>query len=258
MTNALRSTQDEGVTTLTLNRPQVLNAVDEDLGRALLQELRQAAGDKTTRVVVLEGAGDSFCAGADLKEAKSQGEAARLRWMRTVAEIVRALSGLPQPVVAKVHGHALGLGATLALACDLVVCATDASFGYPEVEHGLAPGLSLAVLSTLTNVRVMADLVLTGRRVSGEEAVRLGLATRSVSAARLDAELAEMTSQLQSKSSTALRLSKTLLRDLAGMPADERLSAGLEVVKIARMGADATSRLDSFAQRTASSGRDGR
>lgn len=228
-----------GVRNLTLNRPDSLNAIDMELGSELLGALRGAGADRTIHAIVLRGAGRAFCAGADLKEASSQTAEDRDRWLQVAVDLHQAILDSPKPVLAQIHGYAIGLGCSIAVACDLVTCADGTVLGYPEVEHGLVPGISLAVLSRAVSGRVAAELVFLARRIDASEAVRLGIANDVVPLDRLAQRTDEFTDRLRLMDPGALRLSKRILRDLVGMPIDRRLVAGAEVVRIARQGREA-------------------
>jgi enoyl-CoA hydratase len=132
-------TQADGVCTVTLNRPQKLNAIDQEVADALVGALDAASG---AGAIVLRGAGRAFCAGADLHAVGSAGADAHAAWIDRIAELHERVRHTPVPVVASVHGHALGAGLSLALVCDFVICAEDAVLALPEVEHGLVAGVS--------------------------------------------------------------------------------------------------------------------
>jgi enoyl-CoA hydratase len=166
---------------LTLNRPDKLNAADLDMQRRLVkcwQELRHA---DDTRAVVLAGAGRAFCAGGDveiLRQIDTNGEL-RAELGRIHRELVRIMLTLPMPIVGAVHGPAVGFGAELAALCDLVVIGRDAYLSDPHVQQGLppSPGCQL-VWPYLASRAAAKELLLTGRRIDGEEALRLGLVNR--------------------------------------------------------------------------------
>lgn len=234
----LRESRD-GVEHLMLNRPGSLNAIDVELVTELLAAIRAAGADRTVRAIVLSGAGRAFCAGADLKEAGAQSPRERDRWLQTAVDVHQAILDSPKPIVAQVHGYAIGLGCSIAVACDLVICAEGTVLGYPEVEHGLVPGISLAVLSRVMSARVVSELVLLARRIDAFEAVELGIANDAVPLDQLPRRIADLTDRLISMDPEAIRLSKRVARDLLGMPMDRRLTVGAEAVRIARQGREA-------------------
>ena len=216
-----------GVAEVTLSRPEAMNAVSTAMAGELTRACAEVAADPAARVVVLSAAGErAFCAGADLKERSGMTDADLLRQRHAIRGVFGALLALPQPAVAAVHGFALGGGCELALSCDLVVADETAVFGLPEVTVGLVPGgggTQLA-LRRLGAGRA-ADLVLTGRKVGIDEAMRIGLADRRVAAGRDGWAALELAGQIAANSPVAVRAAKRALRHGWGVS----LEAGLDV-----------------------------
>jgi 2-(1,2-epoxy-1,2-dihydrophenyl)acetyl-CoA isomerase len=176
-------THDDGVALIRLNRPERLNAVVPELVDDLLQAL-DAAARSDTRAVVLAGHGRAFCAGHDLKEPIPEGDS-RARLDR-IQDVTRRLRALPQPVIAAVHGYAIGAGAEFALGCDLIVAAEDAVFAFPEVSLGLSvTGAASRLLPILVGPLKAKELLLLGERVDGKTAHGLGLVNAAVPADEL-------------------------------------------------------------------------
>src|SRR2546425_3558093 len=168
---------DGHVATVTLSRPEALNAISGEVANELAGALLQSSADPEAWVVVLGAAGErAFCVGADLKERNRLDDAGWLQnrvFMRAMFDSLRAL---PQPTIASVFGHALGGGFELALSCDLIVAAGDAVFGLPEVRVGIVPGGGATQLLTRRIGPARAkDLIFTSRRISGQEAYDLGI-----------------------------------------------------------------------------------
>lgn len=199
----------DGVTTLTLNRPDVHNALSWGLVADLRAAVAVAKVDPATRVVVLTGAGEkAFCAGADLSGMAAGAGYAELHDGRgQLAQLFRDLWELGKPTVAEVRGWCLAGGFGLALACDLVVAADDARFGTPEVDRGLWPYMITVPMTRSMPPKVALELQMTGRRVSAEEAASIGFA-RVVPVAELHRAVAELATDLASKSSAVLRLGR--------------------------------------------------
>jgi enoyl-CoA hydratase/carnithine racemase len=179
---------------LSLDRPEKRNALDRALCEALLARLRQAGEDEAVAAVVVAGEGAGFCAGADLAEMRAlagdpEGKAARSAL--TVA-LMDAPAALPKPVVAAVHGAAMGAGASLALACDMVMLAEDARLAWPEAKHGMLPGLVAPVLLRQLPPKPAFELLATGRALDAPEALALRLANRIAPAAALREEACGM------------------------------------------------------------------
>lgn len=168
----------DGVLTVALNRPDKRNALDAATVAGLHAALERAELDADVRVVALRGAGQDFCAGADLAELLASADRSmdenRANAQRLGDVFVR-MRELPKPVVAVVHGRALAGGCGLATACDMVLARADAQFGYPEVSRGFVPAMVMAMLRRVTGEKVAFDLVMTGRILSAAEAQAAGL-----------------------------------------------------------------------------------
>jgi methylglutaconyl-CoA hydratase len=237
MTTPLITSLDDGVLSLTLNRPEKRNALDSELIDCLHQELERADLEEGVRVVLVRGAGKDFCAGADLKElldsttrSLPENEASALR----LGTLFIRIRDMPKPVVALVHGRALAGGAGLASACDLVLAARSAQLGYPEILRGFAPAMVLAFLRRIVGEKVALDLALTGRLLSAEEARAIGLVTRVVADENLEQEARAITKSLAGLSQSALGLTKRLLFQLEGMSLTEGVELGARVNAVAR------------------------
>ncbi len=177
-----------GIARITLNRPQVYNALSPDLIREITEAVTAAEADASVRVLLLTGAGDkAFCSGADLKaglgEATSLGDALRTRYN----PMILALRRIPKPVVCRLNGVAAGAGCSLALACDVVIASDEAYLSQIFVNIGLMPDAgSTFFLPRLVGTGRAFELASTGRRVYGPEAAQLGLVQRSVPTPELD------------------------------------------------------------------------
>jgi methylglutaconyl-CoA hydratase len=242
----------DGVLALTLNRPDKRNALNRAMVNALHGALDQAELDATVRVVTLTGAGRDFCAGADLAEllasadrALDENEAEALR----LGEVFLKLRRLPKPVVALVRGNALAGGCGLATACDMVLAASGAHFGYPEIQRGFVPAMVLALLRRVVGERVAFDLAGTGRLLSASEAHALGLVSRVLAEERFDTDSARIVGALAESSSTALALTKQLLYELDGKGIDDGIRLGARVNALARATPDFRERIAQFLQK---------
>jgi 2-(1,2-epoxy-1,2-dihydrophenyl)acetyl-CoA isomerase len=220
-------TLEGGVKRITFNRPGRRNSVDRETVQALRAAVEESAGDGT-RVVVLTGAGDSFCAGADLA-ATSASDIATFDVTRSLRENVNptilAMRALPVPFIARVHGHAVGVGSNFALACDLIVASEQALFGQVFVRVGLMPdGGSTFFLPRLVGYHKAFELMATGDIIGAEEALRLGLVNRVVPFAELDATVDALAARLAASPAVALERIKAGLNH--GAQSD--LAAALE------------------------------
>lgn len=226
----VRMYQDKPVAIVELNRPDVLNALSTATARALANITTTLANDEDVRVVVLAGAGQrAFCVGADLKERNAMSDDEFVAQRVVFRQMFDGLRNLPQPVVAAVHGFALGGGLELALCCDIIVADETAVVGLPEVTIGLVPGGGGTQLTTrrLGPGRA-AYVVLTGGRLPAGEAHELGLVDRLVPAgsARMAAE--ELARDIAANSPVATRAAKRALR--AGWGQDDAVALDVEDV----------------------------
>ena len=240
---------DAGVLTLTLDRPDKRNALSTPLVEALLAEVERADLDAQVRVLVLKGAGRDFCAGADLDELlasadtdPADNEANALR----LGVLFQALRALPKPVVAVVQGRALAGGCGLATACDLVLAADDAQFGYPEIQRGFVPAMVMAMLVRQVGEKQALHLAVTGRLLTAEEARGLGLVSRIIPAAELEARSTELARGLSKVSLTAYALTKQLCYAQDGLPFDDAIKLGARINAMSRATPDFKSAIAAF------------
>ncbi len=247
--DVLRARNQDGVFTLTLNRPEKRNALSAELIGRLGAALETADLDGDVRVVVIRGEGRDFCAGADLAELLAsagrdagENEADALR----LGDLFLRLRRLPKPAIAVVQGNALAGGCGLATACDLVVAAESARFGYPEIQRGFVPAMVLAMLRRLVGEAVAFDLVSTGRILSAREAAALGMVARVAPDTELDQVTEALVRPLATGSATALALTKQLLYELEGRSFSESVRLGARVNAIARTTPDFRERIERF------------
>lgn len=241
------------VATIALNRPHRLNALSDELLEALAGRLRGCAEDGT-RVVILRGAGRAFCSGYDLKDALRAGAGGEERGARRGAElsqeVTRAIRALPCPVIAAVHGYAIGGGAEIALSCDLVLAADDAVFQLTEsavglsITNGLSRNLPLAV-----GPLVARELAMLGERFDGRRAAALGLANRAVPADRLDAEAAATAATLARRAPHSLAALKRLLDRSPSLDLEGAMAAEVDEVAALERSADAEEGKRAFAEK---------
>ena len=209
-----------------LNRPEVRNAFNGAVVRDLSELFAAIDADDAVRVVVLAGEGKSFCAGADLAWMTEQASLPRDANERGAAEMAGMflrIAWCRKPVVARIHGHALGGGSGLTAAVDCAICADDTVFGLTEVKLGIVP----AVISPFVMQKIGAGrartLFLTGERFDGREAERFGLVHKAVPAAALDAEVARVVTELLGAGPAALASAKGLIRAVDGLALDAAL-----------------------------------
>ena len=223
------------VATVTLDRPEVLNAYNMAMRDDLHAVLAAADADPAIRVLVLRGRGSAFSTGGDLREfgsAPSPFIARQVRWQRDVWGQLLRLRAI---TLAAVHGLAVGGGMEMALLCDLCIAAADASFALPETGRGMIPGVAgTQTLPRRVGVGRALDLVLTGRRIDAGEAERLGLVVRVVPRQRLEAAtraLAQRLARVPPRVASAARRCVRAAHDLPledGIALERRLALGLE------------------------------
>ncbi len=222
--------------TLTIDDPERRNPMSLETMKALATSVNTAAADAAVRVIVITGAGEkAFSAGGDLSggfvNAPLQDHDAR----GVLADLFRALRRCGKPVIARVNGHALAGGFGLAAACDIVIAVDHATFGTPEIQVGLWPMMISTVLQRLVPRRVALDLMLTGRRITAEEALRLGVVSQVVAAAQLDDAVDETVARLVEVSPAVLAMGKDAFYAVEDMPLDaalDYLQTGLTAVSM--------------------------
>ncbi len=217
---------------ITLNRPQVYNALSPGLIRDITAAVEAAGAEDQVRVVVITGAGDkAFSSGADLKEgfanAASSGGSLNLgdSLRTTYHPMIRAIRNLSKPVVGRINGVAAGAGCSLALACDVVICTDEAYFSQIFVNIGLMPDAgSTFFLPRLIGPQRAFELCSTGRRVYGPEAAQLGLVSRSVPVADLDAAIEEVVAYYATAPTHAIGAMKQVLNQSLYSDLDHQLT----------------------------------
>ncbi|MGO3859322.1 MAG: enoyl-CoA hydratase/isomerase family protein [Neisseriaceae bacterium] len=221
MYTSLTIEQQQGVATIWMDRPDVLNAFDETLIAELHQVCLALATDDTVRVVVLAGKGRHFSAGADLnwmKRASAFGFDENLGDARVFADMLHTLATLNKPTIARIQGAALGGGTGLAAACDMVVASDDAKFATSEVLFGIIPAVISPYVLRAIGPRHALRYFQTGERFSAAEALTMGLVTKVVAADELDAAVAELTSKLRQGGPKAQAASKALIQAIVTLP----------------------------------------
>lgn len=216
----------DGVATLTLNRPDALNAVNLAMRDELWETLRAVRDDPDVRVVVLRGAGDrAFCAGADVKEFGSAPSVVEARAARQQRDLWGLMTTIEVPLIAQIHGWALGAGCEMSLLCDLRIAADDARLGLPEVTLGYIPsaGGTQTLPRTIPLSGALAMLY-SGDPIDAVTALQRGLVHRVVPRADLERTVAETAQALTAQPPLALRARKRMLRQGAGLPLREALT----------------------------------
>ena len=223
---------DEGVTTLTMNRPQARNALSQGMLRALLDAFIEVSTDEAVRVVILAGTGPGFCAGHDLKEIKAQNYSRNYteQLFADCAELMQTIIRLPKPVIAQVHGIATAAGAQLVASCDLAISSQEARYATPGVNIGLFCSTPMVALSrNLSNKHAM-QMLLTGDLIDAQNAYRMGLVNEVVDAEELETKTMELAQKIASKSPLTVAIGKEAYYRQAELPLSEAYDYTKEVM----------------------------
>jgi methylglutaconyl-CoA hydratase len=229
------------VAVLTLNRPEKRNALNDALVAGLKQALHDVEGNESVRVVVVTGAGADFCSGADLSALQKISESSiieNLSDAQSLMDLFVMIRGVRVPVVAAVRGRALAGGCGLATACDLVLAAHSARFGYPEVKIGFIPAMVMAILRRNVSEKRAFELITRGAEIGADEAERIGLVNHVFDDASFETEVETYVSGFEKVSRSAVMLSKRLLYHMDGMTFEAALQSGVDMNAIARMTED--------------------
>ena len=225
---------DGGIAVITLNRPDVLNAFNDELGHAAVQAVSKASDDDSVRCIVITGAGRAFSSGEDLgalAEGYKSGEVPDLG--RTLVHrynpLIRAIRSARKPVVAAVNGVAAGAGASLALACDYRIASEHAKLVLAFIKVGLVPDSGAVwFLANMVGTARAWELASTGDPIGGDEAVRLGLFTKLVPADEFETTWRSFAAELAAGPTRAYAITKRLVENAAGRSLDEQLEAEVE------------------------------
>ncbi|MEM6548055.1 MAG: enoyl-CoA hydratase [Pseudomonadota bacterium] len=236
MADLVLRTDADGVATLTLNRPEALNALSEGLMAALQAAFEAVSVDRGIKAVILRGAGRAFCAGHDLREmqaarqASDGGRAAYQALFSQCSRLMTTIPRLPQPVIAQVQGIATAAGCQLVASCDMALAAEDARFGVNGVNIGLFCSTPMVALSRNIGRKKTFELLTTGGFLSATEAEALGLVNRAVPAADLAAETKGLAGSVAGKLATAVRYGKRAFYEQVEMPLDQAYAHTARVI----------------------------
>ncbi|HEX6719062.1 MAG TPA: enoyl-CoA hydratase-related protein [Pyrinomonadaceae bacterium] len=237
------------VASVTLNRPEKRNALNDAVIAGLKQRLKDAAADKNVRVVVISGAGKDFCSGADLAALQTIAGASvseNSEDAHSLLELFLLIRQVPVPVVAAVTGRALAGGCGLATACDLVLASASARFGYPEVKIGFVPAMVMAILRRNVSEKRAFELITRGAEISAAQAKEFGLVNQVFPDESFETDVSSYLSEFGKMSRSAIGLTKTLLYHMDGLSFPQALEAGADVNVIARLTDDCQQRIAKF------------
>ncbi|MGE5548476.1 MAG: enoyl-CoA hydratase [Solirubrobacterales bacterium] len=238
---------DNGVATLTLNRPQARNALSTAMMSAIEAALANVGADPEVKVVVIAANGPAFCAGHDLKEMRSlEGEAAVAAVFAQCSRMMTAVVRLRQPVIAKVHAMATAAGCQLVASCDLAFASETAQFATPGVNIGLFCSTPMVALSRAVGRKQAMEMLLTGRPIDARTAEAWGLINHAVPAGDLDAAVAEMAALVASKSPYTVKVGKEGFYRQAEMGLDDAYAYAARVMTENMLAHDAAEGIDAF------------
>lgn len=220
---------DNGIATITFNRPKALNALNMALLAELGDALDQIGADEDIRALVLTGAGDkSFVAGADITELATFNALQAKFFSKTGQAAINKLQSLPIAVIAAVNGFALGGGTEIAIACDFIYASENAKFGQPEINLGLIPGFGgTQRLPRLVGKNMAKELIFTGKMITAQEALRIGLVNRICAPESLMPEAMKTAAKIAAKGKVSLRAAKQAIND--GLNVDLATGCHIEI-----------------------------
>jgi methylglutaconyl-CoA hydratase len=239
---------DDGIATITLNRPEKRNAISYELIDDLLRALEEVR-KSPARILILTGAGKAFSSGMDLDNLKAligRTPEQNLQDSRTMVSLFRSLYEFPKPTIAAVNGAAIAGGTGLALLCDFTLAVPEAKFGYTEVRIGFVPAIVSTFLLRQVGEKIARDLLLTGRIFDAEEALRIGLVKEIVPAERLMERARGLAAELMENSPMSLAYTKRLLTDHTRSELDAQIESAIHENAGIRASADFREGIASF------------
>jgi enoyl-CoA hydratase/carnithine racemase len=238
--------ETEEIGLLTLNRPDKRNALSLELLEELSSCLKQAAREKSAKVIVVKGAGPAFCAGHDMTEILDNPLNDVRHLFQTCLDLMMLIHSIPQPVIGQVHGIATAAGCQLVAACDLVVAEEAARFATPGVKIGLFCTTPMVALSRAVGRKKALEMVLTGEFISAQEAMRHGLVNRVVSKESLAAETLALGKEIAQYSLVTIGVGKQAFYQQIEMGEKQAYQYGKEVISANAMMADAVEGMRAF------------
>jgi methylglutaconyl-CoA hydratase len=228
---------ERGIARVALNRPERRNALDQELLTELRDVLRVSAADDSVRVVVVTGVGKDFCSGMDLRTFADDASGDIQEFQaeaRNMAGVLLDMRRHPRPIVAAVHGRALGGGCGIATAADIVLATDSAQFGYPEINIGFVPAIVMAILRRAVSEKRAFELIASGEAISAQTALEYGMINRIFSPDTFERLVEEFVVNLAAKSTSALKMSKELFYRTDAMQFEAAVEAGAELNASAR------------------------
>lgn len=242
--------KEDGILWARLNRPEALNAINEEVVEGLERLVEIVRRERDVRVVVITGSGKAFCAGADIKMFLRSDIFTVREIIERLGKALEAFEDLDVPVIAAVNGLALGGGCEMVMACDIVIASEKASFGQPEINIGVIPGAGgTQRLARLIGWKRAMELCLTGDRISAEEAERHGLVNRVVKAEELEEEVRSLAKKISEKSPHAVMLIKQAINRGFKMGLKDGIAYERDLFALSFSSEDAKEGLTSFVEK---------
>jgi methylglutaconyl-CoA hydratase len=240
---------ESAILTITLNRPEKRNALNDALINDLKNGLREANKNENLRAIIIKGAGKDFCSGADLSALQKISDSDVLEnWddARSLMELFALIRKVKIPVIAAVQGRALAGGCGLATACDIVLAGKSARFGYPEVKIGFVPAMVMAILRRNVSEKRAFELATQGFEFDAQTAERFGLINKIFDDETFDTDVKNYAAVYEKVSRSAVVLSKKLLYQMDAMTFENALESGVDVNTIARLTEDCQNGIAKF------------
>lgn len=244
--------KEDRIATITLNRPEKLNALNGEATDEIVQASREVGQDNEVRAVIITGAGRAFCTGADLSspDFKMSSAAASWKFLQKATQVVMGIRNIPKPVIAAVNGAAVGGGCGIALACDIVIASDKARFGEVQVLRGAHPDFgAIYFLPRLVGIAKASELLLTGRMIDANEADRIGLVSRVVPADRLENVTRELAMTLAKGSPLAISMTKASIHQALTMDLPTALECEAKAQSILFMTEDWNEAMAAFVEK---------
>jgi enoyl-CoA hydratase/carnithine racemase len=241
----------DGVATITLNRPEVVNAINSAVRAALVRAVAQAESSPGVRVILVRGAGPKgFCAGADITEFEAPASHLDARSIKQSLTWLDALAGAAKPTIAAIHGYCLGGGLEIALACDIRIAGSDAVFGSPEVGLAIIPGAGgTQRLPRAVGLASALRLILTGERIDAAAALRMGLVSEVVAADSWEARASELAGRIAGYAPQAVAYAKEAVRRGSELPLADGLRLERDLAAVLMGTADRAEAAAAFRER---------
>lgn len=250
--SSILAQRDGAVLRLTLNRPDVRNAFDEQVIAALTTLAADAAQDRTLRAVVLAGTGKAFCAGADvawMSKSIAYSQRENLSDAEDLARMLERLETLPVPVIGRIQGAALGGGVGLAAVCDVAIAADDAVFALSEVKLGILPAVVAPYVIRKIGISAARELFLTGSRFGALRAKEIGLVHEIVPPDHLDEAIARRLGEVMSAGPRAIATAKALIREIAGVHPNDVIGLTTNTIAAQRVSDEGQEGLRAFLEK---------